>query len=379
MKVKSHPLFAYLLEATAARPDAVLGFSLATPPRLREFLADLDPDLSLDWSNESFQGRHALREQVLARAGLASVCSPDDVVITAGAAEANFLAFTQLVQPGDEVVIEQPGWPQPFALAEAIGARVKVLRRPEERAWRFSVDELETLVTDRTRVIFLSNPNNPTGQVLNDRELREVVGVAERVGAHVLCDEVYAGLEWDGPRAPAVAGLYDRGISTGSVSKTLGLQGVRIGWLICRDAGVVSDAVVLREDTSEIMNVLGEAIAEIALRPDRYDVALSKARVEGHRNLAMMQAYITGRAELSWQRPSAGLIGLCRLDIEMQAEAFARRLLGSPYRTFVIPGTAYGCPQHLRLGVGGGGAVNLERGLKRLSQLLDDLGSPERE
>lgn len=373
MKVKSHPLFAYLLETTATRPDAVLGFSLATPPRLGAFLGDLDPNLSLDWSNESFQGQVVLREQVLARTGLAQACSRDAVVITAGAAEANFLAFTQIVQPGDEVVIEQPGWPQPFVLAEAIGAKVQVLRRREELAWRFGIDELEALVTDRTRLIFLSNPNNPTGQLLADAELRSVVRIAERVGAYLLCDEVYAGLEWNGPRASAVAGLYDRGISTGSVSKTLGLQGLRIGWLICRDTEVVSHAVVLRENTSEIMNVLGEAVAEIALRPERYRAALEQARAEGRQQLAVMEAYIGGRSELAWQCPSAGLIGLCQLDVEMDAEAFARRLLGPPYRTFVIPGSAYDCPRHLRLGVGGGGAVNLDLGLRRLSRLLDDL------
>jgi len=233
-------------------------------------------------------------------------------------------------------------------------------------------EELAQLISNRTRLIFLCNPNNPTGQTLSSAELQQVVRLAERVGAYLLCDEVYAGLEWDGPRVPSVAGLYERGISTGSVSKALGLQGLRIGWLICRDPGLLFDAVILRENSSEIMNVMGEMMAEIALRPERYQQAIAQARAEGQQNLALLDSFIDSRPELSWQRPPAGLIGLCRLHLPLDGEAVARQLLQPPYRTFLIPGSAYGCPQHIRLGVGGGQAVELDKGLARLTQFLDD-------
>jgi aspartate/methionine/tyrosine aminotransferase len=207
--------------------------------------------------------------------------------------------------------------------------------------------------------------------VLRETELQAIIRQAGRVGAYLLCDEVYAGLEWDGPRIPSVAGLYERGIATGSVSKALGLQGLRLGWLITPDPKVVFGAVVLRENTSEIMNVLGEMIAEIALRPVRYSQALARARGEGERNLRLLEAFIASREELSWQRPAAGLIGLCRLAPPLDGETLARRLLQPPYRTFLIPGSAYGCPRHIRLGVGGGESAGLETGLARLAQLLD--------
>ena len=375
MKVEMHTLFEFLLETTSAEPEAVLGFSLATPPKLGDFLPYLDPEMSLDWSNESFQGMTALRENVLARSNLTESCAVDDVLITAGTAEANFLAITQLVQPGDEFILETPGWPQAAVLGEAIGASLKLLHREEARDWRFDMVELEDLITERTRLIFLCNPNNPTGQVMREDELLEVIHLAERVGAYVLCDEVYAGLEWTGGRVPSVAGLYKRGISTGSVSKALGLQGLRTGWLICRDPRVVKDAVILRENSSEIMNVLGEAIAEVALRPERYAEALQKARAEGRKNLETLNAFVEARADLSWQRPAAGLIGLCRLHIPIDSETLARELLRPPYRTFLIPGSAYGLPQHIRLGVGGGETVGLELGLERLAALLDAYAS----
>ncbi len=374
MKVKIHKLFEFLLETTAVEPEAVLGFSLASSPQLGDFLSELDPNLSLDWSNQSFQGMLALREHILTQANLAHHCTADDVLITAGAAEANFLAISQLVQPGDEIIIETPSWPQPTVLGEAIGARIKPLPRYEAQGWRFDLDELAHLITSRTRLIFLCNPNNPTGQVLQESELYEVIALADKMGAYLLCDEVYAGLEWHGGRVPAVAGLYERGISTGSVSKSLGLQGLRIGWLISPDPTVISDAVILRENTSEIMNVMGEMIAEIALRPKRYAAALKKARLEGQQNLDLLEHFIDSRPELSWFSPPAGLIGLCRLhNIPFDGETLAHRLLEPPYKTFLIPGSAYGQPQHIRLGVGGGQAAGLELGLTRLAQFLDTL------
>ncbi|TXH95999.1 MAG: aminotransferase class I/II-fold pyridoxal phosphate-dependent enzyme [Pseudorhodobacter sp.] len=370
MKVTIHKLFDYLLETAGEDPpECVLGFSLSTSPRLRDFLPDLDPDLPLDWNGVSFQGLPALRQRVIDQAGLGGLCGPDDVLITAGAAEANYLCFRQLLQPGDEIVTETPGWPQAAVMAKAIGADLRLVPRREEMGWQLDFDALARAVTGKTRLIFLSNPNNPTGQLLSEAELRQIAAIADRVGAWLVVDEVYAGLEWQGARAPSIAGIYHRGITTGSVSKALGLQGLRTGWMICRDRGMVMDGVILRENSSEIMNILGEHIAEIALRPERRTPALAAARQEGARTLAELDRFIAEQSRLSWIRPQAGLIGLARLHGEL-AEPFARRLLAAPYRTFLLPGTAYDLPHHIRLGVGGGAAVRLGEGLSRLAKCL---------
>jgi len=370
MKVKLHRLFEVLLESTAAEVEAVVGFSLSESPVLADFLEDLDPAMSLDWNGRAFRGLPELRGHVLAQAGLSGLCGLDDVLITAGAAEANYLAIRQLLRPGDEIVVEMPGWPQAEVLAKAEGAVIRHMARREAEGWRLPLAALAAAVTDRTRIIFLSNPNNPTGQVLAADELAEVVAIARKVGAWLIVDEVYAGLEWDGPRAPAVAGLYERGITTGSVSKALGLQGLRTGWLICRDPDLVMDAVVLRENSSEIMNVMGEAIAEIALRPERLAAALCRARTAGRANLARLDAFIAVTPGLSWQKPRAGLIGLARLTGGIDGDGFAKRLLAPPYRTFILPGSAYGCASHVRVGVGGAGGAGFELGLRRMAALL---------
>ncbi len=369
MKVKIHTLFQYLLDTTEAEPEAFIGFSLSESPNLGEFLSEMDPALPLDWNQKSFRGLPALRNHVLDRADLSGICRPDDVLITAGAAEANYLAIMQLVQPGDEVVTERPGWPQVGVLTDAIGAELKVVDRDESSGWSLPLDAVEHAVTQRTRLIFLTNPNNPTGRLMTKGELERLVQIADRFGAWLVVDEVYAGLEWEGSRAPSIAGMYPRGITTGSVSKALGLQGLRTGWMICRDPDLIWDAIILRENASEIMNVLGEVIAEIALRPHRYDRAMRTARETGLKTLKRLDQFVAEQSRLEWVKPQAGLIGLAHLG-GIDGDTFAKRLLADPYRTFLLPGSSYGMPNHIRLGVGGGAAANLDFGLQRMSDLL---------
>lgn len=368
MKVTIHKLFDYLLETTAAEPpECFIGFSLARSPRLGDFLAELDPDLSLDWNGKSFLGLPSLRQRVLDQAGLA--LDPGCVLITAGAAEANYLLFRQLLTAGDEILTEAPGWPQAGVMAQAIGARLIEVPRDEFRGWWLDPEAVAQAITPRTRMIFLTNPNNPTGRLIPEADLRALAALADRHGIWLVVDEVYAGLEWQGPRPPAVAGLTPFGITTGSVSKALGLQGLRTGWMICQNLQVIRDAMILRENSSEIMNTLGEHIAEIALRPDRLAANLARTGAEARAALDRLDRFVLSEPRLSWHQPEAGLIGLARVEGTL-GEALARALLAPPWRTFLLPGSAYGLPHHIRLGVGGGPEARTEEGLMRLSRFL---------
>ncbi|MDP3195502.1 pyridoxal phosphate-dependent aminotransferase [Tabrizicola sp.] len=369
MKVTIHKLFEYFIETAAAEPpECFIGFSFARPPRLKDFLADLDPELSLDWNGASFLGLPALRNRVLDQAGLSDL-SPDDVLITAGTAEANYLLFRQLLASGDEIITETPGWPQAGNIAKSIGARLVEVPRDESQGWHLDPQAVARAITPRTRMIFLTNPNNPTGRLIPESDLRALADLAERHGIWLVVDEVYAGLEWVGHRMPSVAGMTRFGITTGSVSKALGLQGLRTGWMICQSPQVICDAMILRENGSEIMNILGEHIAEVALRPDRLAGSLAQARKDGAATLDRLEAFVDGQARLGWHRPEAGLIGLARVE-GTDGESLARALLQPPYRTFLLPGSAYGLPQHVRIGAGGGPEARLEEGLGRLSALL---------
>ena len=130
--------------------------------------------------------------------------------------------------------------------------------------------------------------------------------------------------------------------------------------------------MILRENSSEIMNILGEVIAEIALRPERIGPALKKARDDGAANLATLDGWLSATPELDWIAPEAGLIGMARLTNGMTGDQVSARLLSDPYRAFVIPGSAYGLPGHIRLGVGGGQAAKLDVGLAQLSAFFRD-------
>lgn len=368
MKVTIHKLFDYLLETTAQDPpECFIGFSLARSPRLKDFLADLDPELSLDWNGKSFLGLPALRQSVLDQAGLSLPL--DSVLITAGAAEANYLLFRQLLSAGDEIITEAPGWPQAGVMAKAIGATLVEVPRDEVQGWALDPEAVARTITPRTRMIFLTNPNNPTGRLIAEAELQALAALADKHGIWLVVDEVYAGLEWAGPRPSSIAGLTPFGITTGSVSKALGLQGLRTGWMICQSPQVIRDAMILRENSSEIMNVLGEHIAEVALRPDRRTAALTRARVEGAQTLDRLERFVAEEPRLDWHRPQAGLIGLARVQ-GVDGETLSRAFLAPPYRTFLLPGSAYGLPQHIRIGAGGGPEARLEEGLGRLSALL---------
>ena len=373
-KVRTQALFENLLQSVAAEPESFLGFSQAESLTLGDFINDLDPALSLDWNGVSFQGLPTLRQHVLAQAGLTGLCSVDDVLITAGAAEANYLALRQSLRAGDEIIIERPGWPQAEVLARATGAEIRVIDRDEAEGWQLPLDQLETMVSSRTRMIFLTNPNNPTGRLMDRDELTRLAHIAGRYDSWLVVDEVYAGLEWTRERMPSIAGIYERGIATGSVSKVFGMQGLRLGWMICRDKEMIHDALVLREYSSQISNHLGEAIAEIALQPSRRTELLVRIRSGSLANLDKLTAFVDSHPRLSWHRPEAGLIGLVRLEggAGLTGDALAARALEPPYRTFVISGSAYGKPDHIRLGVGGGATANLDEGLEKLAALLDE-------
>jgi aspartate/methionine/tyrosine aminotransferase len=139
--------------------------------------------------------------------------------------------------------------------------------------------------------------------------------------------------------------------------------------MICQTPEVIRDAMILRENVSEIMNTLGERIAEVALRHDRLARALGRAREEGRATLDRLDHFVSNESRLSWERPEAGLIGLARLD-GMDGETLARALLRPPWRTFLLPGSAYGLPAHVRLGAGGGPEARLDEGLRRLQLFL---------
>ncbi|WP_037961639.1 aminotransferase class I/II-fold pyridoxal phosphate-dependent enzyme, partial [Streptomyces violens] len=171
---------------------------------------------------------------------------------------------TTLVEPGDHIVAVVPTYQQHYSIPDSYGARVDHLTLREEHGWLPDLDELDRLVTPETKLIAVNNPNNPTGALIDAAGLTRIAKIADRVGAWVLCDEVYRGVDQDGDGFTAsIADLYERGISTGSMSKPYSLAGLRLGWITTVRIGFADDTETLRTGLQLVGRFLDQ------LEPDR--------------------------------------------------------------------------------------------------------------
>ena len=205
------------------------------PLTARELIADtaglealLDQPLVYSQSNGTLE----LRSQIAAIYPGAGV---DHVEVTNGGAEANFITVFRLIEPGDEVVMLVPNYMQTWGLARAFGATIRewqLIEDAEAGRWRIDLAALEALVSSRTRMIVICNPNNPTGARLTAADLDGIARIADKHGAWILSDEVYRGAELDGHETASMWGRSDRAIITSGLSKAYGLPGLRIGWIV---------------------------------------------------------------------------------------------------------------------------------------------------
>ena len=211
--------------------------------------------------------------------------------------------------------------------------------------------------------------------MLNEDEMKQICAIAAENDAYLLLDEVYRGLEWEGPISPAAVNYYEKAISASSVSKNLGMQGIRTGWMATQDKDLLYKCLILREDASEIMNVLGEHIALLALKPDKYEQMLGEAKEDGRRCWSIIADWIENSEVFDWVPPKAGFLSFVKYNLNIESEDFCRRLLEKPYRTLIQPGIAFGFENYLRIGVGGGNDDEIRKGLEQVDRFVKDLQS----
>ena len=295
--------------------------------------------------------------------------TPDNVIATNGAIGANFLALFALVEPGDTVVCVRPTYQQLYSVPEALGAQVRLLSLREEDGYLPDVDELRTLVDDSTRLIVLNNPNNPTGALIDEPLLREIVAVARERGAWLHCDEVYRMLEHaPGTTAPSVADLYERGVSTGSMSKSYSLAGLRTGW-VAGPSDLIARCLDVRDYTTISCGVLDDALALLAL--EHLDAVLTRNREIVRGNLALVEEWLAGEPRLRHVRPRAGTTTLIRYEYPVPSTELCQAMFDLN-GAFVMPGAAFDEEHSFRLGYACAGDV-LEGGLAAISEYLRTL------
>ncbi len=294
----------------------------------------------------------------------------ENVVITTGTSEANFLAITTLVSPGDEVVIVMPNYMQLHGLAIGLGARVREVWLREERGWTIDLEALAASVNAKTKLVCVCTPNNPTGQALTRAEIQRIVEIASRHGAWILADEVYRGAELSGEESSSFSGRGDRVMVTGGLSKVYGLPGLRVGWLVA-PAERARAALELKDYTTIAPAMISEILAEVAL--ERRPKLLERARfLLNERWPALEDWAATHARELHWTAPQAGAICFFSYRFPIDSMAFVDRLIRE-YSTMVVPGAQFRAERHLRIGFGMEPRL-LHAGLAAIDRLLAALG-----
>lgn len=341
------------------------------PMSLGELIGPQDVDALLQQRLGYVQtnGTPALRESI---AALYPGATPDHVVVTNGTAEANFAAIWRLVEPGDDVVMMLPNYMQIWGIVRGLGAAVVPWRLKEERAWAPDVDDLAALVTPRTRVIAVCNPNNPTGAVLSEAAMHAVVTVAATHGAWILSDEVYRGAELDGHESPSFWGLYDRVIVTCGLSKAYGLPGLRIGWAV-GPTPTIAELWERKDYLSIAPSALSDALARHALQPAERRRILARTRGIVNANLPVLEQWMAARrGAFRLVPPRAGAIAYVRYSWPYSSTTLVERLRDEQ-SVLVVSGDHFGMDGYLRIGLGNEPA-DLAAGLAQVGRVLDSLG-----
>jgi aspartate/methionine/tyrosine aminotransferase len=295
--------------------------------------------------------------------------SRDNVIVTTGAAQANFTSILTALDPGDEIVVMLPNYMQIYGIGINYGLHVKTFSLKEELGWSVDIDEVGDVVSEKTKLIAVCNPNNPTGHIMTEDEMNAVVAAAERTGAWLLSDEVYAGAEHHQEEVtPSFWGRYDRVLAVGSMSKAYGLPGLRIGWVVA-PADMV-DEIWARQDYITISaSMLGNKLAAYALSPEVLPRIIARTRRyvrSGYKNL---DNWVQEHSNLfSVIPPQAAAIAFVRYHKEVNSTELVQRLI-KEHDTYIVPGDLFGLDHHLRISYGLP-ADYVNEGLGRIYQTL---------
>jgi len=295
----------------------------------------------------------------------------EHVQVTNGGSEANYVTTWNLVEPGDEIVMMVPNYMQTWGLARAFGATVRPWPLVDAGGkWSIDAGALESLVSPRTKLIFICNPNNPTGARFESGDLDRIAAAAARHGSWILADEIYRGAERDGRETPTIWGRSDRAIVTSGLSKAYGLPGLRIGWIV-GPPSLVASLWSYHDYTTIAPGALSDALARRALEPARRTRILGRTREILNRNFPIIAEWLDAHGGLfTYTPPDAGAIVYARYHHEINSTALVTRLREEK-SVLIVPGDHFGMDHYLRIGYGDEPGY-LRAGLDRVAELIHD-------
>jgi len=320
------------------------------PLKISEILTDdeqrelLNKNLYYGYTN----GTPELRQRVADMYG--DTFSIENVLITSGSAEANFLSIMTQLESGDEIIYMVPNYLQIYHLARSFGIIVKSLPLHQELGWQWDLDELKSMVTPKTKMIVVCNPNNPTGSLMNPEVMDGVIEVAREMGCWILSDEVYRGAELDGVECRSFAGATDKTIVNAGLSKAYSLPGLRLGWTVGSDA-YINRAWSFHDFTVINVAYLSDWVASKILEYGRRRKILDRTKDHLNHNLNMLCDWAEHVPALTITRPKAAAITFAKLNIPMSSEEFVFNLRDN-FSVLLTAGKWHGMEGFVRFGYG---------------------------
>lgn len=341
------------------------------PLTLRELVQmgfDLENFLDTPLGYSQSNGTIELRERIAAIYPHANI---DNIEVTNGTSEANYLVALCQVQARDSFALETPNYMQLWGWPRALGADNWTFRLRLERDWEPDWEEFERAVVPGTKMVYVTNPNNPTGSVLSDAAMKRIVDRCELAGAYLVADEVYLGAEINGERTKTFWGMSERVIVTSGLSKAYGIPGVRIGWIV-GPKELIADCWRLHDYITICPNKLSDAVARVAVLPDNREKCYNRTRTLLSRNVEIVDEWIKSfEGFLVWRPPKAGAIGLVKYLADIPSAKLAEHIRVRQ-NTLVVPGSYLGIDGYLRLWLGGTEEY-IRQGLSRVATELREL------
>jgi aspartate/methionine/tyrosine aminotransferase len=339
-------------------------FNLATSGMIHYSIAELGATIEdIELSGPSLYGYEPLQEALAAKCGVAT----ENVVAATGTSMANYLAMAAILEPGDEVVVELPAYDPLVSAAAFLGATVKRFERRFEEGFRIDPIAVQRAVTDRTRLIVITNMHNPSSVLAGNDALQQVGDIARSAGARVLVDEVYVEALFD--QSPGSAfHLGPEFVTTGSLTKAYGLSGLRCGWILA-EPELATRIWRLNDLFGNVPAHPAERLSVVALK--KLEAIGARARALLERNRPLLDQFLDSRDDLDTVRPGFGTVVAPKVRRGRVDELCS--LLREKYETSVVPGSFFEMPDHIRIGIACDSEM-LAGGLERLGAALDELG-----
>ncbi len=275
----------------------------------------------------------------------------ENVLVTNGSSEANFLVAWSLLEKGDEALVMLPNYMQIWGLAKMMGGTPVPLWLRENEGWRIDLEEIKEKVSHKTKLIALCNPNNPTGAIFDQATLRGVCEIAEDFGSWVLCDEVYRGAELEGNKTPSVWGIYERAITSSGLSKAYGLPGLRIGWIMAQE-DVINRLWSYHDYTTICTSAMSDYVANLALEAENRERILSRTRRILARNWLILERWFDNHSEIfRYTKPKAGAVSFARYNLDINSTLIAEKLAREK-SVLIVPGDHFLMDGYVRIGYG---------------------------